>query len=117
MSWHLRGLGSGAPAALKPAARGLALRRRASSDALLAAPPFPWLRPPRPRICGGTPASSPSRRADSGQGARVFQRREIAWILARVDGLHDPAQDLGVARARQVADDVHRLRTQRLAQG
>src|SRR5450830_1033118 len=43
--WIFDGLGGRAPAALKPASRGPAPRRHASDDALLAAPPFPWLRP------------------------------------------------------------------------
>src|SRR5260370_30238898 len=43
------------PSALKPALRGPAPARHASTDALLAAPPSPWLRPPRPRIDFGPP--------------------------------------------------------------
>src|SRR5579864_9421238 len=73
-SSNLRGLGGRAPdhpaksgdfagtpvVALKPASRGPALRRcprvhdaGTPIDALLAAPPFPWLRPPMPRISFG----------------------------------------------------------------
>jgi len=44
-SAHLRVPDGRALAALKPASRGRALRRHASIDALLAAPPSPWLRP------------------------------------------------------------------------
>jgi len=47
---RLRGLGGRAAVPLKPASWGPALRRDASGDALLAAPPLPWLRPPMPRI-------------------------------------------------------------------
>src|SRR5258708_31252683 len=47
---YLRALGGRAPAALKAASRGPALRRHASTDALLLAPPFPCLRPPMARI-------------------------------------------------------------------
>src|SRR5437588_1164860 len=50
-SSHLRVLGARAPAALKAASKGPALLRHASIDALLAAPPFPCLRPPMTRIC------------------------------------------------------------------
>src|SRR5260370_42115632 len=39
---------------MKPASRGPAARCQTSIDALLAPPPFPWLRPPRSRICGGS---------------------------------------------------------------
>src|SRR6266571_4390155 len=45
LSSQLRGLDDRAPAALKPASRGPAHPRHASTDALLVAPPFPWLRP------------------------------------------------------------------------
>src|SRR5882672_2671110 len=64
-SLDLRVLDARAPAALKPASRGPALRRcpRATTArgphrcALLLAPPFPWLRPSRPRISGNPPVA------------------------------------------------------------
>ncbi len=49
-------LAAGTPRrALKPASGGPSLPRHASTDALLVAPPLPWLRPPVPRICCGPP--------------------------------------------------------------
>src|SRR6266849_2565735 len=102
----------GAPReALKPASGGPALPRHASTDALLVAPPLPWLRPPVPRICigppvpdtwtlhEGVPAQRQARHADARSSDRGQLRRRDPGPVPAADRPVSP--DPGYRRSRE----------------
>src|SRR5579864_7496836 len=84
----------------KPASGGPALTRRALSDALLVAPPRPWLRPPMPRLFvaprpgrlgagrqqdqgGRTQQDDPQRREDAAHHREHHLQRRLSAKLLR----------------------------------